>query len=166
MSIVSRRSFCSSALIYAGAIAASGTEGVGAERSIVISRLYFIPFDTTTFVPVTPRNIEEAATFELSLIGPERDTGPHPFIKSLRAMLRSRAVRTQLNDLAVRLKLVFEGETYYVDAAGGVLESTSTRTFRLQNTELRHIEKSIESFSGVIDMKAFSRAHGDLTPPK
>lgn len=146
-------------------MAASATFGVlrvGAERPIVISRLYFIPFDVTTFVPVTQGNIEEAATFEINLIGPERNGGPHPFVMSLRAMIKARAAKAQLNDLAVRLKLVLENETYYVDAAGGVLEMSSKQTFRLPKTDLERIEKSIEGFSGVVDMKAFSRMHGDL----
>ena len=149
-----------------GAIATFGVLGVGAERSPVISRIYFLPFDVTTFVPVTRRNIEEAATLEINLVGPEGNGGPHPFVKSLRAMIKVRASEAPLNDLAVRLKLVLEDETYYVDAAGGVLEASSKRTFRLLKTELRHIEQSIESFSGVVDMKAFSRAHGGLTTPK
>jgi hypothetical protein len=149
-----------------GAIATFGILQVGAERSLVIGRLYFIPFEVTTFVPVTPGNIEEAATFEINLVGPEGNGGPHPFVMSLRAMIKARAAKAQLNDLAVRLKLVLEDETYYVDAAGGVLEMSSKRTFRLQRTELRRIEKSIEGFSGVVDMKAFSRAHGDLRNPR
>lgn len=123
------------------------------------------PFDVTTFIPVTVRNIEEVATFEINLVGPD-DKGPHPFAKLLRGMLKTRPANASFNDLAVRLKVVLTDETYYVDAVGGVLETSSRRTFRLQETELRRIGQSIEGFSGVIDMKAFSRAHGGLTDPK
>src|SRR5213594_4301860 len=98
-----------------GAIAKFDVLPVRAERSIAISRLYFIPFDVTTFVPVTPGNIEEASTLEIDLIGPEKNGGPHPFAKLLRAMIKARAAKAQLNNLAVRLKLVLEDETYYVD---------------------------------------------------
>jgi len=149
-----------------GTIATFGVLSVGAERSPVITRMYFIPFDVTTFVPVTTRNIEEAATVEINLVGPEGNGGPHPFVKSLRAMIKAHVSKAPLNDLAVRLKLVLEDETYYVDAAGGVLEVSSKRTFRLQKAELRRIEQALEGFAGVVDMKAFSRAHGGLTAPK
>jgi len=161
-----RRLFCISATICMSTLATFGVYGLGAGRSPVIGRVYFIPFDVTTFVPVTMGNIEEAATFEISLVGPEGNSEPHQFIKSLRAMIQARAAKAPLNDLAVRLKLVLAAETYYIDAAGGVLEVSSKRTFLLQKTELRRIERSIEGFSGVVDMKAFSRAHGGLTAPK
>ena len=161
-----RRLFCISATLCAAVLVASEVPGGGTADSPVISRIYFIPFDVTTYVPVTVRDIERVAHFEMNLVGPEGKNAPHRFAMLLRGMIRARPAQAPLGELFVRLKLVLKDETYFVDAAGGVLEVSSNRTFRLEKKELRRIEQTIEGFSGVVDIKAFTRAYGGPTSPK
>src|SRR4030095_1163605 len=73
---------------------------VGAERPLLVSRLYFLPFHVTTFVPVTLEGIEQSATLEVSLVGSD-DGRPHPFVRSLRGTLGAHAMKTKFNEESV-----------------------------------------------------------------
>jgi len=154
------------ALVICAAALVLVVDRARSDDSAVISRLYFLPFNTETFVPVTMDRIEAAALVDLVLVNPQSRGDVQPFVKTLRGMMVGRVPAGRLNELAIRLKLVLEGKTYYVDARGTVLEAASGRTFRLEKSDLNRIESSIHALTGAIDMKAFSRAHGGLTEPK
>ena len=118
-------------------------------------KLSFIPFEIETIVPITSENIgEQGRTFLFQ--------GQHAFIPKLRAALLSRQAKGQILVKGIRLRADFGPATgvILVDRNGVVLEVTRNVTFQLPREAMRRIERDIEGFIGVVDLRAYEKEPG------
>lgn len=122
----------------------------------VVTRVYFLPFEIQTSVPVTMDDIEKSSPYIIWFVKGEKNpfAKEHPFVPRLRQLLQSRRTTYKINDSLIRLKVDFDNETFYVDQKGRVLEKNSERTFELAGWQMREIAKSMGYFSGVVDVNA------------
>lgn len=138
--------------LMSGARSQPPQERVG--KSVV--RVYFLPFEIGTHIPVTMDDIEKSSSYIIWFVKGDRAplTKEHPFVARLHQLLQSRRTTYKINDSFIRLKVDFDGETFYVDQKGRVLEKNSGGTFELSGWQMREIAKSMGYFSGVIDVNA------------
>lgn len=128
-----------------------------AESQEPLMRVYFVPFDAVTYFPISMDDMGTGSPYAIWFVdpGPGVRHRKHPFISKLRRELQSRPVAgRQINDFAIRLRVDVGGETFFVDTRGTVLDKASGKTFRLTREQMRGIENTIISFSGVIDIHA------------
>ncbi|MGH9429573.1 MAG: hypothetical protein ACRD2L_25085 [Terriglobia bacterium] len=118
-------------------------------------RLYFGTFEVETFIPITKDNIEQA-THAISFVAREQFLGEHPFISQLRTLLESHPSPGKLATLAIRVKADFRprGDIYYVDIDGVVQKESTGQMFLLTEEEKKDLEKRMNYFVGVIDLRA------------
>lgn len=136
-------------------------EGEGAERhsvnrnGMILMRLYFTPFETTTYVPLTMENIEDRSTYAIWF---PRDTSrrenEHPLVSKLRRSLQSQPATGGIDHSFIRLKVVIENDVFYVDHGGFVFHPSSRKTFTVSKKEMLEIEEEISRLSGVVDVRA------------
>lgn len=108
-----------------------------------IMKIYFIPFEIETYVPVTILNIEDSSIYELRFVK------EHIFCTELRNLLESNKVNNKIDNKAIRLKVEFtrEKNVYYVDQKGVVLKNNETY-YQLSKKAMQKIEKEILYLSG------------------
>jgi len=116
---------------------------------------FLVPFSIETYVPITKDNIDEqgAAIWFLE---------KHGFVPRLRTTLQSRAAKRQLLRGHIRLKADFgqSGEIFFVDQKGTVLNEKTGATFVLTAEQVSQLERELEGFKGVVDVKALERRGG------
>jgi hypothetical protein len=120
-----------------------------------VMRLYFlVPFSIETFTPVTMENIGIQFGREVWFME------DRPFIMELVTMLKSHPTKKEIAAKGIRLKVDLGPVRgmYFVDKEGTVLKRDSKTTFQLSVEELERLERKLESFIGVVDVKAY-RGH-------
>lgn len=120
-----------------------------------IMRVYFTPFEATTYVPLTMDDIEQRSSYIIWFLKehPSVRETEHPFVSNLRHLLRSRPGRAPIDNLFIRLKVVLGKEVFFVDQKGRVLDKNNDRTFTLSRPQRREIEREIRHFSGIVDIR-------------
>jgi len=124
------------------------------ERSAEVSRVFFIPFRVTTYVPVKKADIEDKSLVEILFVKGNRGTELHPVLRRIRTLLEAHRSNRRLDENFIRMKVELEVETYYVDASGVVLKDSSGQNFQLQKAEMAQTEGLIQGLQGVVDAKA------------
>lgn len=120
-----------------------------------LMRLYFVvPFSIETYLPITMENIEDQG---YAIWFMEK----HQFISELLNILKSHPTNTnkQIHPKGIRLKVDFgelEG-VFFVDRNGVILQKDTNATFSLSENELEYLQKQLQYFIGVVDIKAFKR---------
>jgi hypothetical protein len=134
----------------------------------VVARIYFSPFDILTYSAITKQNVEQTSVYRIWIVcGKEFIT---PGGKALRAvrelslLLRATKGREDLDNASIRLKIELPGETFYADQAGRVEEKTTGARFILLKKQMAEIEKHIQAWSGVVDLKASRRIQSSEEP--
>ena len=119
-------------------------------------KLYFVvPFSIETYLPITKDNIHEQGS---SIWFLEK----HAFVSKLRTTLQSRAAKRQVLPGHIRLKADFRQspEVFFVDQKGTVLNEKTGATFALTAEQVSQLERELEGFKGVVDVKALERRGG------
>ena len=119
-----------------------------------MSRVFFIPFRVTTYVPVKKADIEDKSLVEILFVKGNRGTELHPVLRRIRTLLEAHRSNRRLDENFIRMKVELEVETYYVDASGVVLKDSSGQNFQLQKAEMAQTEGLIQGLQGVVDAKA------------
>lgn len=119
-------------------------------------RVYFIPFTSETYIPITMANIESNSSYAIWFAKqtPPSLTARHPLIDRFERLLRSRPSAAKIATHFIRLKVVLPTGTFYVDQGGTVLERGSGRTFQLSEEQMQQFEREIVYLDGVIDVTA------------
>jgi hypothetical protein len=113
-------------------------------------KIYFVPFEIETYVPITMNDIESKSKYEIWFYG------EHAFCNKIQRLLESNKTNAKIDNKVIRLKVeIFKNEgiiAYYVDQEGVVVKNKE-ETFYLSKDKLKTIEKEILYFSGVVDIK-------------
>jgi len=129
-------------LILTGGLVAMGLKS----REKCLFEMYFIRFDTETYVPVTKDSIETDAYYRLGFYR------EHEFCNNLKELLESQPVDLKIDNRVIRLKFknCKNGLVYYVDRDGTV-EKNNKQTYKLDKAAMEKITTEILYFSGVVD---------------
>jgi hypothetical protein len=129
-------------------------------------RLYFlIPFAIETYIAVTADNIEDHG-YNIWFVGDHKfvpwllrllQSEDHKFVPWLLRLLQLRPKSPTIISKGIRLKADFgkTGGVFFIDRDGTVMQQQSGATFSLSAGELRELEKRLEDFPGVVDVRAF-----------
>jgi hypothetical protein len=90
--------------------------------------------------------------------------GDHLFIKQLHDLLERTSSEVEIDNHFIRLKVDFvqSQAVYHVDNKGAVKRHDG-KLFHLGQNEMDEIEKLIQSFAGVVDMRAVKRLQSEET---
>ena len=119
-----------------------------------LARLYFVvPFSIETFVPITMQNIEEHGDTIWFM-------QEHPFVSELLNVLKSHPTKGQILSKGIRLKADFgeSGGVFFVDRNGMVWQQDTGSTFSLSAEKVEQLQKQLQYFMGVVDIKALRRS--------
>ena len=147
---------CSLAVFLFPALSSnSASEPTKTVTNEVTMRIYFIPFGTRFFVPVGIGDIEKRSHINLWFIrrGPILSE-EHPFVQKLSQVLQSQRGTAEIDHQGIRLKVEFGTDTFYADNAGAIRKQNTGEKFWLSLVQLDSLEKEIEYFAGVVDIKA------------
>lgn len=117
-------------------------------NSRVMMEIYFVPFAIETYIPITMDEIVDKAHHVIWF------SKEHPLISKLRRLLTSAISTARVDNDVIRLKVSFQGQQFFVDKDGVVVDPTTGTNYVLTHEQLVDIETSILYFSGVIDVKA------------
>lgn len=119
----------------------------------VLMKLYFIPFEIQTYLPVTMEDIENKSSKRIWF------SGDHAFCTWIQEALQSKRIDAKIDSNNIRLKVEivdknnFVRSIYYVDSKGKVLKD-GKKTFLLSEAVMKKIAEDIRYFSGVVDINA------------
>lgn len=149
-------SFIFMAVIFVSSLTAGGTElNKPKDMERILMRIYFTPFTSETYVPLTMEEIEERCTYMIWFIKehPSTRLKEHPFVLKLKNLFGLKSTNVQIDNLLIRLKVILGDEIFFVDKNGVVLNKSTERTFSLSKTQRMEIQEEIINYSGVIDVR-------------
>ena len=99
--------------------------------------IYFIPFEAETYVPITPKNIEESANLIGSLALTDRR------FRKLRKLLES-SPAGEIDRIMLRAKIVLpDNGVIFIDKYGGV-QLPEKEPRKLKNSDFRTVKRILE----------------------
>ena len=123
-------------------------KGESSKMRQAVAKIFFIPFEIETYMPVSTKNIEE---YSQNIIG---FYNQHEFCKMLPEVLERTKKKVDIDNKKIRFKFenYVDKKIYFIDQSG-VVKRNDGRTFILNKEELKKLEAGILYFSGVIDLK-------------
>jgi hypothetical protein len=110
-------------------------------------KVYLIPFEIDTYVPVTMADIEVKSHFAIAF------RKSHTFVTELRSSLTSKRSNRIIDDRVIRMRVQLSSEVFFVDQDGVVLEQTKGARYELSKDQRAKIETEVARFAGVMDLK-------------
>ena len=120
----------------------ASAQGIEEKPSI---KIYYVPFDTETFVPITKEDIESRSYLELWIYDNEQ------LVAEILSLLQGEKTSKKINDEGIRLKIenVKAGTVFFVDR-DGVGFTNKGGSFLLTKAQVSKLQTKIVKLRGVV----------------